>query len=149
MDETVKRLTRAGGAMANLCFNLKQQTYGTERIRQQMDEAQTEWDAALAEFPAASTELSRLTRELAELREAAAATPEAKGEASYQAYRRAMAEEFADEPADLPGTLRMLDEWGPDALPANESGQIHFARALLESAADAIRKHLATAAKEG
>lgn len=71
-----------------------------------------------------------------------------EGELSYQEYRRTLTE-HSDEPADLPRVLRMLERWGPDALPANEKGQIPFARALLESAEDAIRKHLeaATAAR--
>ncbi|HET7413396.1 MAG TPA: Lar family restriction alleviation protein [Pararhizobium sp.] len=46
----VKALTRAGGAMANILYNLKQGTFGTERIREQMDEAQSEWDRALNAF---------------------------------------------------------------------------------------------------
>jgi len=46
--DATKRLKLAGVVMANILFNLKQRTsYGTEHMRRQMDEAQTEWDAAL------------------------------------------------------------------------------------------------------
>lgn len=37
-----------------------------------------------------------------------------------------------------------IREWMPETLPANEAGQIHFARALAESAAEAIERYLAT-----
>lgn len=72
------------------------------------------------------------------------AEPVASGEADYQAHHRAQEAEFADDPADLPGTLAMLERWGPEAFPANEQGQVSFGRALLDSAASAIRKHLAS-----
>jgi len=35
-----------------------------------------------------------------------------------------------------------IREWMPETLPADENGQIHFARALAESAAEAIEKFL-------
>lgn len=38
---------------------------------------------------------------------------------------------------------RMLDTYGPECFPANESGQIHFARAMMETTADEIRAYLA------
>lgn len=36
----------------------------------------------------------------------------------------------------------MLDLYGPDSFPANEKGQVHFARAMMESVADEIRAFL-------
>lgn len=46
-------------------------------------------------------------------------------------------------PQGLAQIVTMLDTWIPDALPANELGQIPFARAMAESAADTIRAYLA------
>jgi hypothetical protein len=40
----------------------------------------------------------------------------------------------------------MFDTYAPDCFPANELGQVHFARAMMEAAADEIRAFLATAA---
>lgn len=37
----------------------------------------------------------------------------------------------------------MLETYGPDTLPANEHGQVHFARAMIDSAAREIRAFLA------
>lgn len=39
--------------------------------------------------------------------------------------------------------VKMIDAYAADALPANERGQIHFARAMMESTADEIRVFLA------
>lgn len=39
---------------------------------------------------------------------------------------------------------RMLDSYGPECFPANEYGQIHFARAMMESTADEIRDFLSS-----
>ena len=39
---------------------------------------------------------------------------------------------------------KMLDTYGPDLFPANDKGQVHFARAMMESVADEIRAFLAT-----
>lgn len=39
----------------------------------------------------------------------------------------------------LEQTAIMLEKWGPECFPENEHGQVHFARALMESAAEAIR----------
>jgi hypothetical protein len=39
---------------------------------------------------------------------------------------------------------RMLDTYAPDLYPANEKGQVHFARATMESVADEIRAYLAS-----
>lgn len=38
---------------------------------------------------------------------------------------------------------RMIDTYTPDTLPANEYGQIDFARAMLESTADEIKAYVA------
>lgn len=45
-------------------------------------------------------------------------------------------EENGVQPAD---TLAMLERWKSDAEPANELGQVSFSRAMLDSAADALR----------
>lgn len=61
-DSLAARLTRAGGAMSNILYNMKQAaTYGTEELRQRMDKCQTEWDAALQAFQegSAAAALSR------------------------------------------------------------------------------------------
>lgn len=44
---------------------------------------------------------------------------------------------------------RMLDTYAPDLYPANEHGQVHFARAMMESVADEIRAFLAATATAG
>jgi len=42
----------------------------------------------------------------------------------------------------------MLERWAPECFPENEQGQVHFARALMESAAEEIRKAWADAVAE-
>lgn len=39
----------------------------------------------------------------------------------------------------------MIRTWAPETFPANESGQVHFARAIMESVAETIEKALAAA----
>ena len=39
----------------------------------------------------------------------------------------------------LEQTAVMLEKWGPETFPANEQGQVHFGRAITDSAAQAIR----------
>lgn len=48
----------------------------------------------------------------------------------------------------LEQTAIMLETWAPECFPANELGQVHFARALMESAAEAIREAWKTAIDE-
>lgn len=69
------------------------------------------------------------------------------GEALYARHCELQRAELAreGEPEPLEQTLRMLERWGPGAYPATETGQIHFARAMIDSAAAAIRAHLAAA----
>ena len=43
-----------------------------------------------------------------------------------------------DAIADLRQAARMIRTWIPDVYPANELGQVPFARAVMESVADAI-----------
>lgn len=59
----------------------------------------------------------------------------------------------ADEPDTAAGTLEelalsatMLERWGPETFPANSLGQVHFARAMMESTAKTIRAFLAAQA---
>lgn len=65
------------------------------------------------------------------------------GEEKYAAYRKSVALEVVEDD-DIEQTLKMLETWGPGAWPANDAGQVHFARAMIDSAAAAIRKHLET-----
>ena len=39
---------------------------------------------------------------------------------------------------------KMLNEYAPECFPANEHGQVHFVRAMMESVADEIRTFLKT-----
>jgi hypothetical protein len=48
----------------------------------------------------------------------------------------------------LEQTAIMLEKWGPEAFPANEQGQVHFGRAVTDSAAQAIREAWKTAIQE-
>lgn len=50
--EARKRLERAGGAMSNILYNLKQDPTLAEALRDRMSECQEEWDAALSVAPA-------------------------------------------------------------------------------------------------
>lgn len=38
--------------------------------------------------------------------------------------------------------VNMIETYTPESLPANEHGQVHFARAMLESAADEIKAYV-------
>lgn len=49
---------------------------------------------------------------------------------------------------ELEQTAIMLEKWGPEAFPANEQGQVHFGRAMTDSAAEAIRAAWKTAIQE-
>jgi hypothetical protein len=44
---------------------------------------------------------------------------------------------------------RMLNQYAPDCFPANEQGQIDFARAMMESVADEIMAFIANTKKGG
>ena len=59
------------------------------------------------------------------------ATPEFQ-EASTRSAIRAL--------RGLEQTAIMLEKWGPEAFPENEQGQVHFGRAMTDSAAQAIRE---------
>lgn len=50
--------------------------------------------------------------------------------------------------ASLEQTAVMLEKQSADYYPANEQGQVHFIRAIMESAAEAIRSSWAAAIKE-
>lgn len=69
------------------------------------------------------------------------------GEADYRAYRAWAATSPDHQPE---GTLEaletcasMLERFGPDCLPANESGQASFARIMLDATVCEIRAYLA------
>jgi hypothetical protein len=44
---------------------------------------------------------------------------------------------------ELRQSARMIRKWIPDVYPANERGQVHFARAIMESVASVIERALA------
>jgi hypothetical protein len=70
-------------------------------------------------------------------------TGQSKGEEDYRRYRASIPVEFGGTREDLERALGMFENWMPDALPANDAGQIHFARAVGESLADAVKAYLA------
>ncbi len=45
---------------------------------------------------------------------------------------------------EIERSVRMLETWSADLFPANPLGQVHMARAMMESAAHSIRQFLAT-----
>jgi hypothetical protein len=64
---------------------------------------------------------------------------------------------LAQRDAELHGCIRalwsleqtaiMLEKWAPETFPAGEDGKVHFARGMMESAAEAIRAAWADAIK--
>lgn len=70
------------------------------------------------------------------------------GEADYQAW-------FASQPVDpedvtpeaLAVCAHMLEEYGSECFPANEQGQVHFARSMMSATATCIRGFLANQEK--
>jgi hypothetical protein len=66
---------------------------------------------------------------------------EARAKALRDADRAEDPESFAPDtsPEGLRLTARMLDTWFPETFPANEHGQIHFARCMAESASDHLK----------
>jgi hypothetical protein len=68
----------------------------------------------------------------------------AAGEANYRAYCAADPDHAPDGTIESLATCaHMLEEYGPDCLPANEHGQVHFARAMMDATATQIRAFLA------
>lgn len=65
--------------------------------------------------------------------------PNPEYEAKAKAAHQRIAAEAGVNPFD---TLTMLERWTADAEPANHLGQVSFSRALLDSAADALRMAL-------
>jgi hypothetical protein len=74
---------------------------------------------------------------------------EAKAQTAQQRIRDELRATGDDYPPSLPDALRMLEKWIPSAEPANEQGQISFSRALMESAAEAMRAAIAKATGTG
>lgn len=64
------------------------------------------------------------------------------GERSYREYRASISAEFDGTREALAKARDMFEQWIGDALPANDAGQVHFARALAESMSDAIKAFL-------
>lgn len=68
----------------------------------------------------------------------------AAGEADYRAYRAAEPKSAYDgSPEELATVAHMLEEYGPECFPANELGQVAFARCMMDAAASCIRAALA------
>jgi hypothetical protein len=63
-------------------------------------------------------------------------------------FERASARAVIRALRGLEQTAIMLEKWGPEAFPANEQGQVHFGRAMTDSAAEAIRAAWKTAIEE-
>lgn len=77
--------------------------------------------------------------------------PEKRAEAeySYKSYCIADPEHKPDGTLEsLAVTAQMIETWGPECWPANEHGQVDFARAMMESAAAEIRAFLASVKAE-
>ena len=70
-----------------------------------------------------------------------------KRAAEFRAAQRATADGAPEGTrAGIEQCARMLDTYGPGLYPANEKGQVAFARALMESTADEIRAYTANVA---
>lgn len=71
----------------------------------------------------------------------------APAEAKAKLYRELSKRDPDSKPEgtleSLERSMKMIDTYASDALPAEPNGQIHFARAMLESVADEIRAYLA------
>lgn len=70
------------------------------------------------------------------------APPVSKGDAAYAQWRASQTAEFDGTTEGLARARDMFEKWIGDALPANDDGQVHFARALAESMSDAIGAYL-------
>jgi hypothetical protein len=73
--------------------------------------------------------------------------PNPEGETKAAAFRTEMAKTENGKPgdtlADLLVCAKMLNTYIPECFPANEHGQIHFARAMMETTADTICAYVA------
>jgi hypothetical protein len=70
--------------------------------------------------------------------------PIAEGEANYRAYCAADPDHMPEGTAESLATCaHMLEEYGPECFPANEVGQVHFARGMMDATAREIRAFLA------
>jgi hypothetical protein len=68
----------------------------------------------------------------------------AAGEANYRAWCAADPDHVPDGTRESLATCaHMLEEYGPECLPANENGQVDFVRAMLDATAASIRAFLA------
>lgn len=63
----------------------------------------------------------------------------AAGEAQARAFREAQWQHVEGTPESLARVASILDEYAPELFPADGNGRVHFARAMMESAADEIR----------
>lgn len=78
------------------------------------------------------------------LPEIIAALREREGEAKLREWRANDPDVQPDGTAETLATCAtMLETYGPDCFPANEHGQVHFARAMMDSVAAEIRAFLA------
>jgi hypothetical protein len=75
--------------------------------------------------------------------------PTPEGERLAQQYRAETSKEHTEGTREaLERCVRMLNTYAPECFPANEQGQIHFARAMMEGVADEITKYLAAAERD-
>lgn len=81
---------------------------------------------------------------------ATAAVEPSVGEKLASAYRAAsLASDGKPEGSreSLVRCARMLDTYAPELYPAAENGQVHFARAMMQSVADSIRAYIGAGAR--
>lgn len=87
--------------------------------------------------------VAALRAELEKARESMTPEPNQEYEAKAAAFRDSMRATEDGKPEGTADALercaKMLDTYGPDCFPANDLGQVHFARAMMESTADEIR----------
>lgn len=72
---------------------------------------------------------------------------EAKARAFREAARRSADGAPEGTRESVERTARMLDTYAPELYPANELGQVDFARAMMESAADEMRAYAGNVAR--
>lgn len=72
------------------------------------------------------------------------------GEADYKRWRAIDPDHVPDGTIDsLETCAAMLETYGPDCFPANEHGQVHFARSMMDATAEEIRAYLANVSSDG
>jgi hypothetical protein len=74
------------------------------------------------------------------------------GERIYSAYVEQSRSEIPEEDRAAPSledAVRFIERWMPESLPASDTGQVPFGRALLEMALDSMKAAIATGGGRG